>query len=217
MSSAVSHVTRQDSPPTAWWKRLRPYLSLVLVGLAAFGLRLAVMKWVREPCSAPGEASVTGACFEYGGDTRYVGTQARYLLEGHGFINAGKAMYGIGGLDEPGAAHPPLFTLLLALVQWLGFRAVESWRVCTSIIGSIGVVLAGIAGWRLSAAISVDRASTDEDVREHAATSVGSIRTGMSEPATSRSGTKRRTLTTGPRSRFVGLTAAALAALNPLL
>jgi hypothetical protein len=170
-----------------WWQRLRPYLPLLAIGVAAFLLRLALLKWVREPCTAPGEASVTGACFEYGGDTRYVGTQAHYLVEGHGFINAGKAMYGVGGIDEPGAAHPPLFTLILAALQWIGITSVESWRVFMSFVGSVGVVLIGVAGWRLGGTVP------------------------------NRSDDGRSAVATGPRSHFIGVCAALIAAINPLL
>lgn len=166
------------SPRPSLGARLRPYLPLLLVALAAFGLRLALLETVRPECREVEQAVQAGDCFLFSGDTQYVAVQAEQLRAGHGFVEAGRVMYGVGGPDRPGAAHPPLYTLLLAGLQSVGVTTVTGWRVAVSLIGSIGVFLLGLAGWRLGAG---------------------------------------RDATTGERSRRIGIAAAVIAAVNPLL
>ena len=129
--------------------RLRPYLALALVALAGFGIRIGVMTLIREPCPVP-EEEPSGTCYEFDGDSRYVAVQASMLREGRGFGDAGKEMWGIPS-DEPGASHPPLFTLFVAGLQTVGLDDVSQWRVVVAAIGSIGVGLVGLAAWRVVA------------------------------------------------------------------
>lgn len=166
------------APAPSLGARLRPYLPLLLVAVVAFGFRLAMLEWVRPECATVEQAVATGDCFAFSGDTQYVAVQAQELRNGHGFADVGPVMYGVGGPDKPGAAHPPLYTLLLAALQSVGLSTVTQWRVVVSLIGSVGVGLLGLAGWRLGAG---------------------------------------RDATTGARSRAIGITAAVLAAVNPLL
>ena len=137
------------APSRSWWRRLRPYLPLLLIGLAAFGLRLGAMALVREPCPVP-EDPPSGTCYLFEGDSRYVAVQAAMLREGKGFGDAGLAMYGLPS-DKPGASHPPLFTVFVAGLQTIGLDDPAQWRVVVAAIGSIGVALAGLAAWRVVA------------------------------------------------------------------
>lgn len=163
--------------------RLRPYLPLILIAIAAFGWRLAVIEWIRPECTGATieEARAAfdqGECYLLTGDTEYVTVQARELREGNGFVEAGRVMFTGADTSEPGAAHPPGFTVFLAFWQWLGVDTVGGWRVVMAGVGSVGVGIVGLAGWRL----------------------MGS-----------------RQASTGDRSLVVGVVAAGLAAVSPLL
>ena len=130
--------------------RLRPYLPLVAVAAAAFVLRLAVVGVVHPTCDQPSGSTEDGSCWILTGDTEYVVIQARELRNGHGFVEAGRLMFGdLGALEEPGAAHPPLYTLVLAGLQTAGVDGTTGWRVAMSLVGSVGVACVGLASWRL--------------------------------------------------------------------
>lgn len=158
--------------------RLRSYLPLLLIAVAALALRIAIIHELRPTCSPDAQKGLTGECFPLFGDTQYVTVQARYLADGHGFVDSNAILYGKAGPERPGAAHPPMFTIFLAALDKLGFDSVNWWRAATALAGSIGVFLIGLTAWRLAG----DRIAT-----------------------------------TGPRSRVVGILAAAIAAIDPLL
>lgn len=149
----------------SWRDRLVRALPLLAIGVAAFVVRYVLTQTVRIECDD--ETYVVGACYRYGGDTEYVGTQADFLVEGHGFISP--AVYPLG--ETPGAAHPPLHTLFFAGLELIGLYDTWQWRIAAAAVGAMGVMLIGLA-----------------------ATEAG-----------------------GTRGRSVGLIAAAVAAVNPLL
>ncbi len=130
--------------------RLRPYLPLVLIAVAAFALRLAVIHVLRPTCAAGSPKGITGECFPLFGDTQYVTVQAEHLSQGHGFIDSNTILYGKAGPEVPGAAHPPMFTIFLAALDKVGFDGIRWWRAATALVGSVGVALVGLVAWRLS-------------------------------------------------------------------
>lgn len=130
-------------------RRLAPYLPLLLIALGGFAFRVAMIEWVRTPCATVDQATTEGDCYLFGGDTHYVAVQADRLLAGDGFVDATKVVFEVGAPDDPGAAHPPLFTLILALLQAVGLDSVGAWRIAIAAVGSVGVGLLGVAAWRL--------------------------------------------------------------------
>ncbi|MCX7621854.1 MAG: glycosyltransferase family 39 protein [Acidimicrobiales bacterium] len=140
-------------------------LPLVAIGIGAFLTRYVLIQTVRTECDDA--TYVIGGCYRYGSDAEYVGTQADFLVEGYGFVSP--AVHPLG--KTPGAAHPPLHTIFIAGLELFGLYDVWQWRIATSVVGGIGVLLIGLAA----------------------------------------------TEAAGNRSRAVGLIAATIAALNPLL
>ena len=53
------------------------------------------------------------------------------------------------GTEEPTAAHPPLWSVILSLVSRLGFDSVNQHRLVGILFGTLGVVLVGVAGREL--------------------------------------------------------------------
>ena len=53
------------------------------------------------------------------------------------------------GTEEPTAAHPPLWSFVLSISSRLGFDSVNEHRMVGLLIGSLGVVLIGLAGREL--------------------------------------------------------------------
>lgn len=131
-------------------ERVRSYWPLLAVVAVAFVVRLAVLAFVHPICSW-GDARLPHDCYILTGDTEYVVFQAQALLDGHGFADAGRMQFGLDGTDVPGAAHPPLFTLVMAGWKLVGIDSVHGWRVAMSLVGSVGAGLLGLAAWRLAA------------------------------------------------------------------
>lgn len=50
------------------------------------------------------------------------------------------------GTEEPTAAHPPLWSVILSIVSRLGFDSVNQHRLVGILFGTLGVVLIGLAG-----------------------------------------------------------------------
>jgi len=53
------------------------------------------------------------------------------------------------GTEEPTAAHPPLWSVILSIVSRLGFDSVNQHRLVGILFGTLGVVLIGLAGREL--------------------------------------------------------------------
>jgi 4-amino-4-deoxy-L-arabinose transferase-like glycosyltransferase len=79
-----------------------------------------------------------------GGDAFYYHSTANLLASGRGFVNP--FVYMFQGGFEQSADHPPLFTLYLAAVSWLGFTSVHDHLVAGALLGVATVVLGGVAG-----------------------------------------------------------------------
>src|SRR3954453_5481512 len=128
--------------------RLRPYLPLFLIALAALAIRVGAIYELRPTCAGEnGPKGITGECYPLFGDTDYVTIQAKHLSQGEGFIDSSAFVF--KGETRTGAAHPPVFTAFIASPDKLGFDTVGWWRAATAVTGSIGVFLIGLVGWRL--------------------------------------------------------------------
>jgi hypothetical protein len=109
-------------------------------GLAALGVfALAIrMTWVL----------VARRNFPLKGDDFFYHWQANALADGMGFINP-LTWKALGRLD-PSAAHPPLYSLYLAVVSWLGGTTPLAHRLASCVLGAGGVVLLALVARRIA-------------------------------------------------------------------
>lgn len=109
---------------------------LVLVVAGAFIFRLAYVIWYEQTHIGPG------------GDAFYYHWQANALAKGLGFIEP--YAWTCDGVLAPSAAHPPLYSLYLALFSALGGTTTLVHRIATVLAGTGTVLLVGLAGreWR---------------------------------------------------------------------
>jgi 4-amino-4-deoxy-L-arabinose transferase-like glycosyltransferase len=121
----------------SWW----PYIYPVLAGLV---VRLLIADVAAEP--APPR----------GADQSYYRFQAEQITRGHWFVDPGTVLHGSAG--SPGAAHPPLFSAVLALADLLGLQTVNGQRAFLCVLSVSAVVLCGRIGARL------DRRTTEMTV-----------------------------------------------------
>jgi hypothetical protein len=86
--------------------------------------------------------------FALRGDDFFYHWQANALADGKGFLNpyTWKAL----GRLEPSAAHPPLYSLYLAVWSWFGFDTPLAHRLASCVLGVAGVVVVGLVGRRIA-------------------------------------------------------------------
>ena len=79
--------------------------------------------------------------FALHGDDFFYHWQANALADGMGFLNplAWKAL----GRIDPSGAHPPLYSMYLAVVSWFGGTTPLVHRLASCVLGAGGVVLSG--------------------------------------------------------------------------
>ena len=110
------------------------------LGLAALGVfALAVrVTWVL----------VTRRDFALKGDDFFYHWQANALADGMGFLNplTWKAL----GRIDPSGAHPPLYSMYLAVVSWFGGTTPLVHRLASCVLGAGGVVLIGLVARRIA-------------------------------------------------------------------
>jgi 4-amino-4-deoxy-L-arabinose transferase-like glycosyltransferase len=80
-------------------------------------------------------------------DATYFRLQGALLADGHGF--AEPFVWVTEQRLVPSAFHPPLFSVVLGGLAWLGFDSVSAARVVSCAIGSVTVVLVALLGRRL--------------------------------------------------------------------
>jgi len=114
--------------PLSW----RLYLAPLLVGLA---VRLCYSLLAPQPT------------IPAGADQYYYRGQATLITHGHWWDVPGSVINGSPGI--PGAAHPPLFSAVLAVADFLGIRGVDGQRALLCFIGVFAVVFCGRIGARL--------------------------------------------------------------------
>lgn len=110
-------------------------LHLAVVAAAALALRVAFVLAV--PVAFPGA-----------GDPAFYHLQANLLAAGHGFADPFAWRY--HHVLVPSAAHPPLYSLLLAVPSLLGATSFLDHRLTSSVLSVGGVIVAGVLGRRLA-------------------------------------------------------------------
>ncbi len=86
--------------------------------------------------------------FALHGDDYFYHWQANALADGMGFINpvSWKALHRI----DPSAAHPPLYSMYLAVISWFGGTSALTHRLASCVLGTGGVVLIGLVARRIA-------------------------------------------------------------------
>jgi hypothetical protein len=153
VSSSTSDVAEDATPqpsapdtepvPHAWWRRPwarqdERFLAW-LGGIMALGLavRLAFV-FIRQSRIELGE-----------GDAFWYHMQARLVANGQGFLNPFD-YYLHGGIERPGADHPPGFVVVLAVLDWLGIDGHFAQRVVMCFVGTISIAVIALVGRRLA-------------------------------------------------------------------
>jgi 4-amino-4-deoxy-L-arabinose transferase-like glycosyltransferase len=130
MSLAISVSHRVTAPSTE--HRVEPWRTpLAIIVVAGLALRLGYVSLYRH------HVRLTGDAFYY----HY---QANLLASGKGFINPYSLYYGLKVV--PGASHPPLWTLVLALAAVVGIKTFFGQLLYSCGIGAVSVALVGMAG-----------------------------------------------------------------------
>jgi 4-amino-4-deoxy-L-arabinose transferase-like glycosyltransferase len=84
----------------------------------------------------------------HNGDATYYYLQARWMTDGHFFVNPYLASYGVA--LEPSASHPPLTTLVLTAADELGANSWLWHQVVMALLFVITVGLCGVVGRRMA-------------------------------------------------------------------
>src|SRR4051812_6047514 len=83
------------------------------------------------------------------GDFHYYDTSANLIAHGHWFVDP--EWLRISAHYVPSATHPPLWTLLLASVSWLGGTSCLAHRAVRGFPGAVAIGLIGLVGRRVGA------------------------------------------------------------------
>jgi 4-amino-4-deoxy-L-arabinose transferase-like glycosyltransferase len=122
----------------------RPFVrGLVVVALAAAVVRVMNVLWWKPTTDMPGYHG-----FRLAGDSFYYHWQANALAKGAVFVDP-VAWY-LNRAENASAAHPPLYTLYLALWSRLGIDSVTGHRLASSLLGVAAVAVIGLLGYRLA-------------------------------------------------------------------
>ncbi len=81
------------------------------------------------------------------GDAMFFHQSAAALTSGKGYSAPG---LGAPHALMPTAQHPPFFPMVLATFDLLGFHSIDAQRVLLGVLGSLGVFLTGLLGYRVS-------------------------------------------------------------------
>jgi 4-amino-4-deoxy-L-arabinose transferase-like glycosyltransferase len=139
---ASAPATAPPSTPTPDRKRRSFVGWLAVIAIAGAAVRLMNVFWWRPTTDRVGYLG-----YKLGGDAFYYHWQANALARGHWFIDPFRWLY--TGAIRPSAAHPPLYTLYLAVWSRLGVDTVTGHRVVSGLLGVAAVVVIGILGNRL--------------------------------------------------------------------
>lgn len=132
--STTSEAARAGTPPpteTARWF----WLGLAAVVLAGLAWRIIYVAVIGTPDGT-------------GGDPFYYHAQANLLANGYGFADP----FGWQldhALIRPTAQHPPLYTLVLSAVSWLGGQSYMAHKVASCFIGAGTILVIGLVARRI--------------------------------------------------------------------
>jgi 4-amino-4-deoxy-L-arabinose transferase-like glycosyltransferase len=131
----VTTTLETESPTAAPPSRHRYELGLAAIAIFALAVRIA---WVL----------IARRDFALKGDDFFYHWQANGLADGMGFINP-LTWKALGRLD-PSAAHPPLYSMYLAVISWFGGTTALVHRLASCFLGAGGVVLIGLVARRIA-------------------------------------------------------------------
>ena len=83
------------------------------------------------------------------GDAFWYHMQAKLVANGQGFLNPFD-YYLHGGIERPGADHPPGFVVVLAALDWIGIDGHFAQRIVMCFVGTISIAVIAIVGRRLA-------------------------------------------------------------------
>ena len=83
-----------------------------------------------------------------GGDPYWYHTQANELVAGHGFVDP--FILKTEGVRVPGAQHPPLYTMWLAIPSLVGLDSYDAHKVMSCLAGVLAVAMIGLAARRIA-------------------------------------------------------------------
>jgi len=130
------------------------FASLLSVWVGIFTVWVAYPTCPQRTTLKP--ATQASNCYRLGGDALYFNTQARLLAEGRGFANPAAWNHASDTSDadavQPGAGHPPGYTVFLAALDLIGLDSVDSHRFVEVFVGAVGVFLVGLAAFRIGGA-----------------------------------------------------------------
>jgi Dolichyl-phosphate-mannose-protein mannosyltransferase len=132
-NEAVTVASTGRSNPGLGQISWRFYLPPLLVGLA---IRLCYALVATQP------PIPTGA------DQYYYQGQATLITHGHWWVVPGSVVHGSTGI--PGAAHPPLFSAILAIADYVGLHGNNGQRAFLCVLGLLAIVCCGRIGARLA-------------------------------------------------------------------
>ncbi|HXY92988.1 MAG TPA: glycosyltransferase family 39 protein, partial [Acidimicrobiia bacterium] len=114
-------------------------LGLAALAVVALAVRVMNVLWWRPTTDRVGYLG-----YKLGGDAFYYHWQANALAQGHWFIDP--FLWLNAGRIRASAAHPPLYTLYLAVWSRLGVESVTGHRLVSGLLGVAAVVVIGILG-----------------------------------------------------------------------
>lgn len=113
----------------------RFWLALIGIAVGALALRVGYVLGWHHPT-------------EIGGDAYYYHYGANLLADGHGFPHPYHLLK--DHVDTPGAQHPPLYIVTLALGSVVGLSSFLAHQLLSCLLGTVTVVLIGLIGRRLA-------------------------------------------------------------------
>ncbi len=120
--------------------RRRLLIGLLLVFVASAGIRLWIVNVQRPVCPVGFDITRADQCWALGGDASVFIKTARAVSNGDGFMFEGRQS----------AAHPPMFTLVLAAADFTGNNRIEFRRNLMALVGAGGVVVITVIAYRLA-------------------------------------------------------------------
>ena len=126
-----------ESPPPTPSVRDRRRFNLGVVGVTLFALAVRVV-WVLA----------ARRNFPLKGDDYYYHWQANALADGLGFLNpfSWKAL----GRIDPSAAHPPLYSMYLAVISWFGGTTPLAHRLASCVLGAAAIGVVALVARRIA-------------------------------------------------------------------
>ena len=126
----------------------RFYLGVVVIALGGLVLRIGMIR--SRPLCLVGAAD-TSSCFSGLNDSAYYHDQAN-LFADHIWFRASNSLVvaELTGGTHPTAFHPPVYSLYLGVVSWLGGHSITSHRVASAVLGALTIVLVGVLARKLA-------------------------------------------------------------------